>query len=97
MPTGMTIMAEKLYLSYNTIHETVRKLAREIEDSGYDPDLMVPIGTGGFIPARILKTFLSRPILTVGIEAHDAAAGLARQCPGGESPEEVAPRNDVHN
>jgi hypoxanthine phosphoribosyltransferase len=35
--------------------------------SGFDPDLIVAIGSGGFIPARILKTFIPRPILTVGI------------------------------
>ncbi len=32
---------------------------------------MVAIGTGGFIPARILKTFLKKPILTVGIKYYD--------------------------
>ena len=64
-------MIDKLYLPYNTIHNTVKKLAREVVDSGYDPDLMVAIGTGGFIPARILKTFINRPILTVGIKYYD--------------------------
>ena len=64
-------MDDKLYLSYNTIHKTIKKLAKEISDSGYDPDLMVAIGTGGFIPARILKTFLPRSILTVGIRYYD--------------------------
>jgi len=64
-------MAEKLYLPYNAIHKTVKKLAKEIVESGYDPDVMVAIGTGGFVPARILKTFLERPILTVGIKYYD--------------------------
>ena len=64
-------MVDKLYLSYNTIHCTVKKIAQEITSSGYDPDLMVAIGSGGFIPARILKTFLGRPILTVGIKYYD--------------------------
>ena len=64
-------MSEKLYLPYNTIHNTVKKIAGEIERSGYNPDVIVAIGTGGFIPARILKTFLERPILTVGIKYYD--------------------------
>ena len=64
-------MEDKLYLPYNTIHNTVKKMAREIVDSGYDPDLIVAIGTGGFVPARILKTFLALPILTVGIKYYD--------------------------
>ncbi len=57
----------KYFLSYAAIHETVRAMAATIAASGFDPDLIVAIGTGGFIPARILKTFLKKPILTVGI------------------------------
>lgn len=65
------MISDKVHLSYNAIHKTVKKLAHEIATSGYDPDVMVAIGTGGFIPARILKTFLNRPILTVGIRYYD--------------------------
>jgi len=66
-------MAEpaKLYFSYNDIHKTVKTLASKIKKSGYDPQFMVAIGTGGFIPARILKTFLDKPIYTVGISYYD--------------------------
>lgn len=64
-------MEEKLYIPYNTIHKTIKKLAEDITASGFDPDVMVAIGTGGFIPARILKTFLKKPILTVGIKYYD--------------------------
>lgn len=71
IPEQRIVMADKLYLPYNTIHKTVQKLAQEIVDSGYDPDVMVAIGTGGFVPARILKTFIERPILTVGIKYYD--------------------------
>ena len=57
----------KYFLSYEHIHLSVKALAERISGSGFDPDLIVAIGTGGFIPARILKTFIKRPILTVGI------------------------------
>jgi hypoxanthine phosphoribosyltransferase len=57
----------KLYFTYNQIHETVRRMAERIRASGFEPDVMVAIGSGGFIPARILKTYLDVPILTVGI------------------------------
>ena len=57
----------KYYLSYQQIHETVKQLARRIETAGFDPDVIVAIGTGGFIPARILKTFINRPVYAVGI------------------------------
>ncbi|MFO7729599.1 MAG: phosphoribosyltransferase [Spirochaetia bacterium] len=66
-------MAEpaKLYFTYNDIHKTVKSLAQQIKSSGYDPQLMVAIGTGGFIPARILKTFIEKPVYTVGISYYD--------------------------
>ena len=67
----MRVHEGKLYLSYRDIHGTVARLAGQILSSGYDPDLTVAIGTGGFIPARILKTFLKKPILTVGIVYYD--------------------------
>jgi hypoxanthine phosphoribosyltransferase len=63
--------SDKLYFSYNAIHRTVADLATAIQESGYDPDLTVAIGTGGFIPARILKTYLKKPILTVGVKLYN--------------------------
>ncbi|HUX50347.1 MAG TPA: phosphoribosyltransferase [Spirochaetia bacterium] len=64
-------MDDKLYFSYSQIHNTVRELAQTIAASGFSPDLMVAIGTGGFIPARILKTYIDVPILTVGLKLYD--------------------------
>jgi hypoxanthine phosphoribosyltransferase len=49
----------------------MKQLASIIENSGFGPDVIVAIGTGGFIPARILRTFLPLPILTVGIAYYD--------------------------
>jgi hypoxanthine phosphoribosyltransferase len=71
-PAGI-IMAgsDKYYFSYSQIHKSVRRLADQIRASGYCFDLIVAIATGGFIPARILKTFLKVPILTVGISYYD--------------------------
>lgn len=62
---------EKQYLTYNAIHKTIKKVSEQIAASGYNPDLIVAIGTGGFIPARMLRTFLDRPILTVGLSYYD--------------------------
>jgi hypoxanthine phosphoribosyltransferase len=59
--------SDKVYLSYREIHETVKELAQRIEAAGFDPEVIVAIGTGGFIPARILKTFINRPVYAVGI------------------------------
>ncbi len=65
-------MGEKLYYTYNDIHKTIKKLSIEISETDFKPDLMVAIGTGGFIPARIMKTFLHLPILTVGVKYYDS-------------------------
>jgi len=64
-------MSEKLYFTYNEIHQTVKTLAEEIINSPFEPELIVAIGTGGFIPARILKTYINKPILTVGLRYYD--------------------------
>ncbi len=63
---------EKYYFTYDDIHRTVVNIARRVESSGYQPDMIIAIGTGGFIPARILRTFLHKPILTVGIAYYDS-------------------------
>jgi len=60
-------MDNKLYVTYNEIHKAVKRLAIEISASDFDPEVIVAIGSGGFIPARILKTFINRPIFAVGI------------------------------
>ncbi len=62
---------DKYYFTYADIHETVRKLAERLQASGFEPDVMVAIGTGGFIPARILRTYIKKPILTVGLAYYD--------------------------
>lgn len=62
---------EKYYFSYAQIHNTIKNLAGDLADSGYKPDVIVAIGSGGFIPARILRTYIKRPILTVGLAYYD--------------------------
>ncbi|MCB5230958.1 MAG: phosphoribosyltransferase [Candidatus Cloacimonetes bacterium] len=60
-------MGNEHYVSYSTIHKLVKKLADKIVATNYQADYIVAIGSGGFIPARILKTFLNIPILAVGV------------------------------
>ncbi|MCK9192091.1 MAG: phosphoribosyltransferase [Sphaerochaetaceae bacterium] len=58
---------EKYYVSYKTVHKSVKGLAEKLISSSFNPDVIVAIGSGGFIPARIMKTFINRPIYAVGI------------------------------
>jgi uncharacterized protein len=63
---------EKRYFTYQEIHRTAKSIADHVTALGFDPDVIVAIGTGGFIPARIIRTFLGKPILAVGIAYYDA-------------------------
>ena len=62
---------KKKYYSYNDIHKTIAHMANDVLASGFDPDVIVAIGSGGFIPARIIRTFIYKPILTVGLSYYD--------------------------
>ncbi|ODV93773.1 hypothetical protein PACTADRAFT_35525 [Pachysolen tannophilus NRRL Y-2460] len=46
----------KIYISYNHIHKMCQDIAPKIKE--FKPDLMIAIGGGGFIPARMLRTCL---------------------------------------
>ena len=66
----------KVYFSYADIHDTVSKLVPKIQD--FDPSVIIAIGGGGFIPARILRTELKIPILAVSLELYDDSTNTAR-------------------
>ncbi|CCK69557.1 hypoxanthine phosphoribosyltransferase KNAG_0C04550 [Huiozyma naganishii CBS 8797] len=50
---------DKQYISYNNVHQLCQISAERIKN--FKPDLIIAIGGGGFIPARILRTFLKEP------------------------------------
>ncbi|MDC7219614.1 MAG: phosphoribosyltransferase [Spirochaetales bacterium] len=62
---------EKRFYSYNDIHRTVKILADKVMASPLKPEFMIAIGGGGFIPARILRTYLDIPIFTVNIVLYE--------------------------
>ncbi|MCX7774485.1 MAG: phosphoribosyltransferase [Rectinemataceae bacterium] len=62
---------EKRHFTYQEIHRLARDIAFKVQASGFEPDVIVAIGSGGFIPARILRTYLGKPILAVGIAFYD--------------------------
>lgn len=71
---------EKLYVSYETVHKLIKGLSVKIKETGFDPDVIVAIGSGGFIPARIMKTYINRPIYAVGISYYGVGK-QHRDCP----------------
>lgn len=50
----------KLYISYNFVHKLCKDAALKIRENG-NIDLIIAIGGGGFIPARIIRSFLKEP------------------------------------
>ncbi|EXJ94338.1 hypothetical protein A1O1_02732 [Capronia coronata CBS 617.96] len=53
-------MVEKVYVTYNQIHKLCQNAAPRILNE-FKPNLMIAIGGGGYVPARILRSFLKQP------------------------------------
>ncbi|KAL7320276.1 hypoxanthine-guanine phosphoribosyltransferase [Mucor circinelloides] len=74
-------MSSKLHISYNQIHDSIRQSVDRFNiNDDFKPDLMIAIGGGGFIPARILRTFLKKtsrgniPIQAIGLSLYEELA-----------------------
>lgn len=63
---------KKIWYTYEDIHRAIKQLAEKIQSSGQNFDAMIAIGGGGFIPARILRSFLNIPVYTVTLSYYDA-------------------------
>jgi hypoxanthine phosphoribosyltransferase len=59
----------KVYFSYAQIHRTICSLVPQVKE--FNPDVIIAIGGGGFIPARMLRTEIKVPILAVSLELYD--------------------------
>ncbi|ODV78959.1 PRTase-like protein [Suhomyces tanzawaensis NRRL Y-17324] len=55
----MSEEVSKTYISYNNVHQLCQESADKIK--AFKPDLIIAIGGGGFIPARMLRSFLKEP------------------------------------
>lgn len=67
----------KIYFSYADIHLAITSLAAKV--LAFKPDVIIAIGGGGFIPARMLRTVVKLPILAVSLELYDDATCTARK------------------
>jgi len=61
----------RVYYSYADIHETVSNVVVSVEK--FKPDYIVAIGGGGFIPGRMLRSWLNIPMLTITVKRYDDA------------------------
>ncbi|KAI3321039.1 PRTase-like protein [Xylariaceae sp. AK1471] len=53
-------MVEKVYVTYNDVHKLCQESAPQML-ANLKPQLMIAIGGGGYVPARILRSFLKQP------------------------------------
>jgi uncharacterized protein len=51
-------------ITWNRVYALSRSLALKIREAGYTPDIIVAIGRGGYVPARILADYLDMMALT---------------------------------
>ena len=68
---------KKYNFTYEDIHSTIKDASHAINEAGYQPDYLLAIGGGGLIPARIMRTFITRPILTIALSRYSDEIGTA--------------------
>lgn len=57
--------------TYNEIHNLIKEGASKLDKIDFKPDYIIAIGGGGLIPARILRTYIDVPILTITISYYE--------------------------
>ncbi|MCJ1339169.1 hypoxanthine-guanine phosphoribosyltransferase [Bachmanniomyces sp. S44760] len=81
-------MVQKVYVTYNQVHKLCQASAERILND-FQPNLMIAIGGGGYVPARILRSFLKQPgsanipIQAIGLSLYESLGkGDAVEEPG---------------
>ncbi|KAK3381897.1 phosphoribosyltransferase-like protein [Podospora didyma] len=75
-------MVEKVYVTYNDVHKLCQEAAPKILEE-FKPQLIIAIGGGGYVPARILRSFLKRPgstnipIQAIGLSLYETLTDVA--------------------
>ncbi|PBP18637.1 PRTase-like protein [Diplocarpon rosae] len=70
-------MVVKEYVTYNDVHKLCQEAAPRILEE-FKPQLIIAIGGGGYVPARILRSFLKQPgspnipIQAIGLSLYEA-------------------------
>lgn len=70
-------MSDKIFVSYEKVHKLCQESAKKLIK--FDPQVIIAIGGGGFIPARILRSFLKKakqgskniPIQAIGLSLYE--------------------------
>jgi uncharacterized protein len=76
-------MVQKVYLTYNDVHKLCKQSAEQLL-ADFQPQLIIAIGGGGYVPARILRSFLKQPgspnipIQAIGLSLYEQLGGDAQ-------------------
>lgn len=65
----MAVTAEKMHISYDEFHNDTLSRLDDIKE--FNPEAIIAIGTGGFIPGKILKERLKIPMYTVTVSLYN--------------------------
>ncbi|KAF9457530.1 hypothetical protein BDZ94DRAFT_1272958 [Collybia nuda] len=86
----MASEVQHLRVTYNHIHNLIRNATPKIATE-FNPDLLIAIGGGGFIPARILRTYLREEmdrktlqIQAIGLSLYEPLPGTTTEQLGNE-------------
>ena len=60
---------EKITPTYDDIHSIIKDTYTKISE--FNPDVIIAISGGGLIPARIMRTYVNKPVFTVGFQLYD--------------------------
>lgn len=60
---------EKITPAYDDIHAIIKDTYTKISE--FNPDVIIAISGGGLIPARIMRTYVNKPVFTVGFQLYD--------------------------
>jgi hypoxanthine phosphoribosyltransferase len=64
-------------IGFREVHNLSKTLSQKIKDSGYVPDIIIAIGRGGYVPARLVCDFLLfDDLTTIKIEHYKRAADI---------------------
>lgn len=64
-------VSNRINYDYRIIHNLVKFGSIKVKASNFKPDLILAIGGGGFIPARMLRTFIDVPIVSMTINFYN--------------------------
>jgi len=69
-----------IHVTWNMLQKLVLELAQKIQDDNYNPDILVAISRGGFVPARILSDQLGvRRLTCIQIEYYKGISEVKKE------------------